>query len=154
MSNLKVAKDAIKAELEHARQGVAHYQAKIASLEEALDKIDRLETAAGGKTDTSSNEDAPKLRRGRKARAEAAGAKSAGKLPATGKDFWVGLLGATPMSASEIYRAAVQSLGISPSKDEAKKLAQRQGNALSVLSKDGVIASTGSARSRQYFKQP
>lgn len=150
MSNLKVAKDAIKAELEHARQGVAYYQAKIVSLEEALAKIEGVGTVA--QTDRAS-EDAPKQRRGRKPGMKGPGAKSADKLPKTGKDFWTGLLSSTPMSAFDIYNAAVQALGINPSKAVAKKLVQRQGNALSVLSKAGVIASTGSARARQYFKQ-
>lgn len=156
MSNIKVAKDAIKAELKTAREGVAFYRARVASLEEALGRLDIVDaptsepTKRRGRKAAESTPQKSAASKGRKV----AGAKksSEAQLPATGKEFWLGLAGQEPRSSSEIYEAAIQALGISPSKDQSKKLAQRQANALSVLCKSGALSSSGAGRDRRYFK--
>lgn len=161
MSNIKLAKAAIQAELNTAIEGVTFYQARVASLELALNGLDIVD----------GNSAATPQRRGRKPSAGAVeaveskkakapvtvkrGKKAKGKgepLPPTGKEFWLGLAGSEPKSSAEIYDAAVQALGISPSEEQAKKLAQRQANALSVMCKSGELSSTGSGRERRYFK--
>lgn len=73
-------------------------------------------------------------------------------LPATGKEFWSGLLGAEPQSSKEILGAAVKALGISPSRDDLKKLAQRQANALHMLVKAKAISDSGTGRDRRYSR--
>jgi hypothetical protein len=153
MSNLKSAKHAIEAELEHAKQGVAFYQSRVEALEDALAKLNIVDTpsrdiikpAVNGQTKMSG-----KPGRGRKPRAKAEGGDD--KLPSTGKDFWPDLISAQPQSASEIFDAALKTLGITPTKDQSKKLAQRQANALSILTKKGIVSSSGSGRSRRFFK--
>lgn len=149
MSNIKAAVNAIKNELKHAQDGLKFYETKVASLENALANLEGVDQAvattskaARQKRTKSANVKVPKINRPKESRNDT--------LPKTGKDFWATLLGTEPRSASEIYEAAIRTLGISPTKDQAKKLAQRQANALSVLAKAGVIASTGSGRGRRY----
>lgn len=153
MSNLKSAKDALIAEIEHVRQGLEFYQSRIQALEQALatlSSLDGVETAGA------------KGKRGRKSAVGEAGdtagpKKRASKrsdtsLPATGKEFWMGLITSEPQSAREVLEAAVKALGISPSKDELKKLAQRQANALHMLIKDKAISDTGTGRDRRFLR--
>lgn len=155
MSNLKSAEEAIQAELNHARQGLAYYQSKVEALEEALAKVHSVQTVL------SEVGDVP---RSAKARPSAAAPKSQGKrrsqpaagndkLPSTGKDFWPSLLTDDPQSPAEILSAAIKALGISPSADQTKKLSQRQANALSVMAKNGDINTVGDGRSRRYFRK-
>jgi hypothetical protein len=157
MSNLKSAKQAIQAELSHAREGAAFYQSRIVALEDALDKLDSVETVNGKAPKASrSKREAPAARhdkRGKVSRASAAGSATggSGKLPSTGKGFWPGLITAEPQSASDILDAAIKTLGISPSKDQLKKLVQRQTNALHQLVKSKAIADSGSGRERRFF---
>lgn len=159
MSNLKSARQAIKAELDHARKGAMFYQSRVEALEEALAKIDSVETngsaaspmSKAGKTAAS----AGKVKRGRKARGQAAGEKSNGsdKLPSTGKDFWPNLITTQPQSAKEILNAAIETLGISPSKEQLKKLSQRQTSALHNMIKANVISDSGAGRDRRFFRK-
>lgn len=156
MSNLKSAKDALSAELEHAREGLAYYQARVEALQQTLASLSSLdgkvEQPAGmpgrgrRRKDVESDESSKPVKAGR-------GRKSRSDLPATGKEFWTGLITAEPQSAREILESAVRTLGITPSKDELKKLAQRQANALHMLVKAGAISDTGSGRDRRYLKQ-
>lgn len=151
MSNLRSARDSLAAELEHARQGLAFYDARVAALEETLATLENLNAEAdlGGKA-----EGTPR-RRGKQASAAtpARGRKQGGgSLPATGKEFWTSLVTNQPRSTREILDAAVQSLGIEPSRDELKKLAQRQANALHMLVKEKVISDTGSGRERRFYR--
>jgi len=157
MSNLKSAEQAIQAELDHARQGLAYYQSKVGALEEALAKVHSVQTvlseegpvSRAAKPKTSA---APKSQG--KRRAQTAGAAGSNdKLPSTGKDFWPSLLTDDPQSPAEILSAAIKSLGISPSADQTKKLSQRQANALSVMAKNGDINTVGDGRSRRYFRK-
>ncbi|HEV7928928.1 MAG TPA: hypothetical protein VGP12_02210, partial [Nitrosospira sp.] len=99
MSNLKSARQAIKAELEHARQGAMFYQSRVEALEDALSKIESVETTA--KTSNGKSR-APEQRAkpGRKPRSQPAG--NGAKLPSTGKDFWPNLITGQPQSAKDI----------------------------------------------------
>lgn len=151
MSNIKRAFDAIKAEIQLAREGAAYYQDRIESLEDALARItgvDAVQVAA--KKGRAKRE--PVVSQERKSAKKTTARAAADKLPSTGKEFWPSLLGAEPMSSAEIFNAAVAALAIQPNKDQSKKLAQRQANALSILTKEGVISSTGKGRERRYFK--
>src|SRR4051812_25813291 len=118
MSNLDSARQAIMAELDHANQGIAFYEAKVKALEEALAKLDSIEggeeqsrgtarrTAAVGKMLTPATKTAaPSRGRGRPKRSDT-------ELPFTGKDFWPNLITEEPRSAPEILAAAIKSLGI------------------------------------------
>jgi hypothetical protein len=155
MSNLKSARQAIKAELDHARQGAMFYQSRIVALEETLAKIDSVD----GDTDQPSKaskvskaeRSASQTRPSRQARAHAAG--NGAKLPFTGKDFWPNLITSQPQTAPEILNAAIRALGISPSKDQIKKLAQRQTSALHNLVKAKMIDDSGSGRERRFFRK-
>lgn len=161
MSNLTSAKHAIQAELNHAKQGMAFYQSRVEALEDALAKIDSVdsETKQGKKAGRSRNgvtvKNGLSNKRAMKASAKPqAKADSDGeKLPSTGKNFWPDLITGQPRSAPEILQAAISALGISPSKGQRKKLAQRQANALSLLTKSGVISSSGAGRERRFFKK-
>jgi hypothetical protein len=154
MSNLKSARQAIKAELEHARKGASYYQARVDALGEALRKIDDVDadTDKKGQAKAVRNEasTAPK-KRGRKARSQPAG--NGAKLPSTGKDFWPNLITEQPQSSKDILNAAVKSLGISPSKEQMKKLTQRQTSALHNLIKTNAIADSGAGRERRFFRK-
>jgi hypothetical protein len=155
MSNLKSARQAIKAELEHARKGAMFYQSRVAALEEALATIDSVEAVTektssvsrAGRSDTSSVRAKP----GRKPRKQAAG--NGANLPSTGKDFWPNLITAQPQSAKEILDAAIKTLGISPSKDQLKKLSQRQTSALHNMVKTNAIGDSGAGRDRRFFRK-
>lgn len=159
MSNIKSAKQAIQAELDHAKQGAVFYQSRVEALEEALKKIYDIESSAlpnGKPPKTGGPTGAPVARRkpgkpARKARGPAPRGEE--KLPSTGKNFWPDLITAHPQSAPEILTAAIKTLGISPSKEQSKKLAQRQASALSILTKTGAIDSSGSGRERRFFKK-
>lgn len=154
MSNIKSAREAIQAELDHAREGAAFYQSRVEALEEALAKIYHLEAGSvpNGKPTPAAGA-AAKGKRGRPAKKVEAGTVNDEKLPSTGKNFWPDLITPHPQSAPEILTAAIRSLGLSPSKEQTKKLAQRQASALSLLTKSGAISSSGSGRERRFFKK-
>ncbi|GIZ50086.1 hypothetical protein [Noviherbaspirillum aridicola] len=155
MSNLQSAKDALRAELEHAREGLAYYQSRVEALQQTLSSLNSLEGKGG--------QDAAPARGRRRKEAAANGAarpakagrakKSQSDLPATGKEFWAGLVTSEPQSSREILNAAVKALGITPAGDDLKKLAQRQANALHMLVKAGAISDSGTGRDRRYLKQ-
>jgi hypothetical protein len=152
MSNLKSARQAIKAELDHARQGAMFYQSRVEALEEALSKIESVETSTDKTANGKSKATARRAKPGRKAtHSQAAGNGS--KLPSTGKDFWPNLITAQPQSAKEILNAAIKELGISPSKDQLKKLSQRQTSALHNMIKTNAIADSGAGRDRRFFRK-
>ncbi len=154
VSNLKSAKQAIKAELDHAREGLAFYQSRVEALQEALNTIDSVDTAgANGRKAPKAAVEAPAAKQPKtrgKGRPKAVADEE--KLPSTGKEFWPNLITAQPRSAPEILRAAIDALGISPSKEQTKKLAQRQASALSILTKSGAVQSSGAGRERRFFK--
>lgn len=154
MSNLKSAIQAIKAELAHAKEGAAFYQSRITALEEALARIDSVETGVAQNKDSGKTKRAGKAiggaKRGRKPRAQVE--EGSAKLPSTGKDFWPNLITSEPRSAPEILNAAVKTLGISPTKEQMKKLSQRQTSALNNMVKTQLIQDSGSGRERRFFR--
>ena len=153
MSNLGSAKDAIKAELKHAREGVSYYQSLVTALEEALARLDSVgpETAKAPGRKVAAAEKPGRGRRGRKPRA-LNGAGSEGELPGTRKEFWVDLIDADPKSAVDVVNAAVDKLGFKPSRDQVKKLSQRATYALNTMVKSGEISDSGSGRARRFFR--
>jgi hypothetical protein len=155
MSNLNSARQALKAELDHARKGAAFYESRVVALEEALDKIDSVESGnqkASGSTKLRKTDSGPgQTKPGRKARGRATA--NGATLPSTGKDFWPNLITAQPQSAREILDAAIKALDITPSKEQLKKLTQRQTSALHNMIKTNVIADSGAGRERRFFKR-
>jgi hypothetical protein len=151
MSNLQSAKNALLAELEHARQGLAFYQLQVEGLEHTLASLNTLNGDAapsgnGRRAKKKSASEEPKPQKPVRAK------KQNSNLPATGKEFWTGLVTAEPQSSRQLLDAAVKALGITPSKDDLKKLAQRQANALHMLVKAKAISDSGSGRDRRYTR--
>ena len=144
-SNIEAAKAAIEAEIEHAKRGVAHFLARIETLEKT---IGHLVGVDGGVLDIQRavTATANKPAKARKS------VKVGEGLPSTRGDFWVDLLVSEPKSASEVLDAAIGKLGIAPSDTDKKKLAQRQTFALNALVKAGKIKDSGSGRARRFFK--
>src|SRR6478736_3596960 len=126
MSNLGSAKTAIRAEIEHAKKGVAYYQSLVATLEQALSNLDSVGSEQTLKKGASLKASEVKVSTGaRRGRKPGSGRKGWGGLPFTGKDFWPSLITEQPRSAPEILQAAIEKLGISPSEVQKKKLSQR-----------------------------
>jgi len=170
MSNLGSAKTAIEAELSHAKQGLAYYQAQVAALEGALAQLAVISgasdtTIAGLVTEnrpkTAKAAKATKGRRGRPPKADnvdavkskaAKGKRGANELPFTGGDYWPNLVTSEPQSAADILRAAVAGLDFEPAPEQVKKLQQRMTFVLNALVKDKKIQDSGSGRARRFFK--
>lgn len=171
-SNLNSAKQAIEAELTHARQGAAFYAARVQALEIALQQLANVDAekgpAAAG-VPARANGKATGAKRGRKpgsvAQADSTSGEgktkgrkrgrraSSSNLPTTGREFWFGLVSDQPQSAVDISNAAVTALGISPSqKREIQQLKQRVAPALASLVATHHISDTGSGRQRRFFK--
>lgn len=153
MSNLGSAKAAIKAELQHAREGAAYYQSLVTALEEALNRLDSVgpETAKAPGRKAMADARATRGRRGRKPRADVAAAQE-GELPGTRKEFWVDLINAQPKSAVDVVNAAVEKLDFTPTREQVKKLSQRATYALNTMVKSGEISDSGSGRARRFFR--
>jgi hypothetical protein len=161
MSNLVSAKQALRAELAHARQGAAYYQSLAETLEEALEKLEHVNEVGTPRRNarrgeaanaTSATAAAMPARRGRKPGAAGRGMRDR-SLPSTAKDFWPSLITDQPQSASEILQAAVDKLGITPNEDQLKKLQQRATFALNTLVKKKAIEDSGSGRGRRFFRR-
>ena len=141
MSNLESAKAAIQAELSHAKEGLAYYHSRIESLEKMLTQLANV----GGSSEMPTELPVTQVKRGRKpgaAKAAKPAKKKAGKgasggsgLPFTGGDFWPNLVLDTPRSGSDIFKAAIASLGFAPSKLQEQKLLGRMTFALNALVK-------------------
>jgi hypothetical protein len=153
MSNLNSARQALQAELQHAKEGASFYQARIQALEDAIAKIDSVDTSDTRSQSTGKVRAAKgvgKKHAGRP-RAEKSGGTD-GALPATGKAFWMSLLSEQPKSSREILEAATTALGGSLSADQLKKLSQRQTNAFHNLVKSKEVSDSGSGRERLFFR--
>jgi hypothetical protein len=151
MSNLKSAKDSLAAELAHARQGLAFYHTQVEKLEEALAALESLNGKMPGPRIGAKKQPAvPSKHDGTKAGGKTR--KQGKSLPKTGKDFWTNLITNQPISAKEIFDAAVEALDTKVSQDDLKKLSQRQANALHMLVKEKQISDTGSGRDRRFFR--
>jgi hypothetical protein len=175
MQSLNSAKEAIKAELAHVRQGAEYYQSLANALEEALEKLESVDfdepqerqssqsgrRATGTRTAKSAAGAASTGRRGpgrpagktagkvgRPAKSASTGGK---RLPKTGMDFWMQLISGEPKSAGDILNDAISQLGLQPDGDQKKKLVQRQTYALNTLVKENRIADEGSRRTRKFF---
>lgn len=156
MANTGSAAKAIQLELNQARQGMMYYSKLVESLEDVLETLAAIDAPVidsrtrRGRSAVSRKAE-PKVARPKQKVATTPTTKS--ELPSTGKDFWPSLLTDTPQSASEIFNAAVATLGIRPSTEDKKKLNQRLSNALSVLSKNGDINAEGRGRDRRYTRK-
>lgn len=155
MQSLASAKEALKAELEHVRQGAEYYQSLVSALEEALAKLEGFEPEdeemVKPPRQQKRAETAPKkaAKRGRPGRP--AKGTTSDRLPPTGMDFWLKLISDEPKSAGDILNAAVSELGIDPNDEQLKKLSQRQTYALNTLVKENKIADSGARRTRRFF---
>lgn len=155
MSNLQSARDAILAELEHARAGADYYQSRVRALEATLDQ---LETLSAGERKPAKraytkrvarDSSAPKKT---KAGNEGLSVKRAAKpLPKTGRAFFKGLLSEVPKSLGELTEAAAAALKITPSGNDLKKLTNRLAVALASMTKASEIKDSGSGRNRRFF---
>lgn len=155
MANIGSAAQAVKLELMHARQGMEYYAKLVENLEGVLETLTTIDTPSTSGRSKSRSTKTAKTKGGATSKAKAPTTKSTrqSKLPATGKDFWPTLLTDTPQPASEIFKAALNVLGVKPSAEDRKKLAQRMSNALSVMSKNGDINAEGKHRERLYSKK-
>jgi len=155
MANIGSAAQAVKLELMYARQGMEYYAKRVKNLEGVLETLTNIDgTSTRGRSKASTAKAAKTSgRTASKAKAPATRSPRQSKLPATGKDFWPTLLTGTPQPASEIFKAALNALGVKPSAEDRKKLAQRMSNALSVMSKNGEINAEGKHRERLYSKK-
>ncbi len=158
-SNLKSARQAIEAELSHARQGATYYAARVEALEVALHQLKNVEgdgKAVSREEKPRASAKKPKVngaRRGRKSRG-VAGANGAQGLPSTGGDFWFSLVSEQPQSAVDISNAAISVLGIKPDqKEQIQKLKQRVSPALAGLVAAQKIRDSGAGRERRFFKE-
>jgi hypothetical protein len=170
ISNLKSARQAIEAELSHAKKGIAYYTARVEALESALHQLENVEGNGATAKAPKARAGGMKLRRGRKAsagngahRAAANGAARQGRkavrrggtdsLPVTGGEFWFSLVSDEPRSAVDISNAAISALGIKPEqKIQIQKLKQRVSPALATLVSTQKIKDSGSGRERRFFK--
>ncbi|RZI44727.1 hypothetical protein EGT07_04780 [Herbaspirillum sp. HC18] len=173
--NLASARQAIQAELSHARQGIAYYSARVEALETALTQLEHVEgdeeTSAGTgrrRTATGGRQKIGESKRGRKPRAAAqavgyvaqkgkrgrkARAAASEKLPTTGGEFWLQLITDQPQTAVEIANAAIATVGLKPEqKEQIQKLKQRVAPALASLVAAQKVRDSGAGRERRFYK--
>lgn len=163
MSNLVNAKKSIEAELVHARRGVAYYESRVRALERALEDIVRLADVASEQPaerkpnrKTNATKDANSSTRKATASKKQAPKKRVARvrdsgLPTTGSDFWKELVTTEPASGTAILNAGIAKLGITPTKDQVKKLHARMLVTLSGLIAANAIKDTGKGRDRRFF---
>ncbi|MEC4721595.1 hypothetical protein RY831_20725 [Noviherbaspirillum sp. CPCC 100848] len=150
------AAKAVELELQHAREGMMYYTKLVENLEDVLETLAAIEPPTTAKKTTGRGRPAPGTKSKLTGKTRQAVSRSSGKsgLPPTGKEFWPTLLTDVPQPAAEIFKAAVDALGIRPSADDRKKLTQRMSNALSVMAKNGEIHVEGDRRTRRYARSP
>lgn len=138
MVNLKAAAQTIRAELDHAKQGLAFYQSRVDTLSIALEQIE----VAGGTT-------TPLVKSYRKS----SPAATESGLPVTGADFWIRFVGKRPQPAALIALKAARFLKLDIKKDaiKVKKLKSRVSPAMEALLKSSRIESSGTGRDRRFF---
>ena len=155
MSNLKIARQTIEAELKHVEQGIAFYQTKAAALQAALEHIEYAES--GSRKNASQREAASILysgpvaaaprKRGRKSGTRKAGSK----LPRMTRSYWMDFISHEPKTAVDIVNAAIASFDTELEPDQVKKMKQRSTQALQALLGSKQIKDVGSGRQRRYF---
>ena len=163
MSNMTSVKSALDAEIKHAKEGIAFYSTRIATLEKMIQQLDQLDGArdagAGGKVggkrtykrSAKAGSGGALVEDGADTSLAGSGARAATKLPATTAAFWASLLSETPISNKDIIKAAIASLKIRPNPADLKKLKQRLANAITIMTKDGSMMSEGTGRARRFF---
>jgi hypothetical protein len=156
-ANIEKAIGALSAELDHAKQGLSHYQGIVHNLENALAKLGIIGSVSQSAGQVGS--DTGKSKRGRKSKsvADLAQGKQAGKqrndkLPFTGGTFWVDLISDQPQSGADVLTKAIGKLGLNPTPEQRKKLVNRMTFALNDLVKTGKIKDSGRGRERRFFK--
>lgn len=161
MSNLQTATLAIEAEIVHAKNGLAYYDARVKALEQALAELRNVKESSDGSparaklpktlgpTPIAAGVTRLKKTAKKKMRAE----KESGELPSTGGDFWPNLLTEQGKHSSEVLKSAIDQLGFTPTKTQIKKLTQRMTFALNALVKAKKIQDSGSGRERLFFKK-
>lgn len=168
MSNLNTAKLAIEAEIAHAKKGMAYYTSRVKALEQTLLELTQMneidEVPADGPQPNQSRAKRSAVPAKAKAKtkmksrvassSKGNGAiKEVGALPSTGKDYWPSLLSEQPQTAPAILASAISRLGFEPTREQIKKLSQRQTFALNTLVKAGAIQDSGTGRERVFFKK-
>jgi len=159
MSNLESAKAAIEAELSQAKQGLAYYESRVGTLEQALAQLSNIDGSTGtapklgklsvGKRQAKAEKVKPvKVAKGKKGKQ----AKGPNDLPFTGGDYWPNLITDQPKSASEVLQTAISGLEFVPTPEQIKKLTLRMTFALNTLVKSNKIQDSGSGRERRFFK--
>ena len=158
MSNMTSVKSALDAEIKHAKEGIAFYSTRIATLEKMIHELEQLDGRAGNPVKGIGAAKRKYTRSGKAAMsddasadAEATGGKT--KLPATTARFWQSLLSETPISNQDIIKSAIGTLKIKPNAVELKKLKQRLANAITIMTRDGSMQSDGTGRARRFFIQ-
>lgn len=162
MSNLHSARAALEFELNHAKQGLAFYSSRVEKLEDALHRIEEIESTEPGtakRSQLKGNGKAAGARRGPKPKT-ANGAKQRRNkanehpLPKTGGDFWLNLVTEQHQSAADIANSAAASLGLDPQKDkqQIKLLKQRVTPGLNLLVTAQKIKDSGAGRERRFYK--
>jgi hypothetical protein len=163
VSNLRSAQQAIKAELDQAKKGVAFYSSRIAALESVLEKLDSVdgagESATKKRVTTHSNDKASKATGAKRAPKRKAAVRVNGKngstlLPKTGGEFWLKLVTEDQQSAVDVASAAAKSLGLDPMTDRKRILVlkQRATPGLNGLVSAQKIQDSGTGRERRFFK--
>jgi hypothetical protein len=157
--NLASARQAIQAELSHARQGMAFYIARVEALETALSQLESVDSDEAASRRNGKRKIAASNRRkageGKRERQADASSRSIDteKLPTTGADFWLELVTDAPKSAVDIANAAASTLGLKPDqKNQIQKLKQRVAPALASLVSGQKVRSSGAGRERRFFR--
>jgi len=145
MSNLRSAREAIKAEISHIKQGRDYYQMQLDKLETALAALEFVDV------DKKQPVKSPNVvkAKGKKTIATASGST---KIPSTRGDFWINLITDQPQSAPDILTAAIAKLGLPATKEVKAKLSARLTNALTQLVSSKLIRDSGARRERRFFK--
>lgn len=153
MSNIKIAVQALTAELENARAGASHYAAQVEALSDALSKLQAFSGAVA----------APAAKRGRPAKAVTAnhakektpkrGKRNLSReLPSTGGDYWLNYLTDEPSRPNEILQRAIDALPFIPSPNQVSKLGFRLRSWLKVMEDTKRISGQGERHEHRYSK--
>lgn len=158
MSSLKFARDVIRAELQHAKQGLAYYEERVQQLESALQQVDSLNGPAKTKTAPKTTEKKARVKQQRVVRPErkvrqSSSGRNGSALPKTGGDFWMRYVSKRPKSAVDIANAAAAALKLDPEKDKdlVRVLKSRVAPVLQSLVVAGRVQDQGTGRERRFF---
>jgi hypothetical protein len=148
-SNLRLARQAVAAELKLAKQGMDYYLSQVEALEQALAG---LEGVGAEQREPAPRQNNKRANGGLRSQAES-GARKAREFPTTGGDFWLTLITNQPRSAAEIANAAAASLGFAEERSHVRILKQRVSPALNALVDAQKIKDSGAGRERRFFKE-